>query len=121
PAALDNLSAIEDANQIGIDDRRQAMGDDDRRAPAHQQPQRRLDLAFGFAVERGCCLVEEEDRRVLQHRAGDREALALAPERRIRCWPTTVSWPWGSSQIKRSAAAAVAAASISACGAPKRP
>ena len=37
-----------------------------------------LHQAFGFVVERGSGFVEDQDRRVLEHRAGDRQALALA-------------------------------------------
>ena len=54
------------------------MRDDDRR-PADLEPvERVLDERLGFVVERARRLVEEQDRRVLQDRPGDRHALALA-------------------------------------------
>ena len=40
--------------------------------------ERVLHQPLGFVVERGRGLVEDQDRRVLQHRARDRDALALA-------------------------------------------
>jgi hypothetical protein len=40
--------------------------------------ERGLDQALGLGVERGGGLVEDQDRRVLQQRTGDGEALALA-------------------------------------------
>ena len=49
-----------------------------RRAPARDALQRRLDLALGESVERRRRLVEHQDRRRLQHGAGDRHALLLA-------------------------------------------
>jgi hypothetical protein len=47
-------------------------------SPAHQGLERGLHLAFGLRVERGGGLVEDQDRRVLEQRPGDRQALALA-------------------------------------------
>src|SRR5262249_2549030 len=77
-AALDDAALVHHGDEVGVDDRRQAMCDDHRGASLHQRLQRRLDMPLAFVVERGGRLVEEEDRRVLQHRAGDREALALS-------------------------------------------
>ena len=48
------------------------------RAAFHQFVQRGLHGAFGFGVERAGGFVEDENRRVLQNRAGDGEPLALA-------------------------------------------
>ena len=46
--------------------------------PRISASQRRLHLALAFVVERRGRLVEQQDRRVLQHGARDRHALALA-------------------------------------------
>ena len=46
--------------------------------PARQPLQRLLHRALALGVERAGRLVEQQDRRVAQDRAGDREALALA-------------------------------------------
>ena len=77
-AGLGDAAAIDDVDEVGIDDGREAVGDDHGGAAAHQRLERRLHLALGFGVERRGRLVEQQDRRVLQHGAGDGEPLALA-------------------------------------------
>ena len=57
---------------------RQAMRDDERGAIAHELHQRLLDAALGFVVERRGGFVEDQDGRVLEQRARDRDALPLA-------------------------------------------
>ena len=54
------------------------MRDDERRAVVHQLLQRILDEALGLGVERGGRFVEDQDRRILQQRARDRDALPLS-------------------------------------------
>ena len=49
-----------------------------RRAPLAQFGDRLLHVALGFGVERRRSLVEQDDRRILDQRAGDGDALALA-------------------------------------------
>ena len=78
PAGLDDLPAIDDANQVRPLDRRQPMRNDERRAPADQDVQRLLHLPFRFAVEGRSRFVEQQDRRVLQHRARNGNSLTLA-------------------------------------------
>ena len=46
--------------------------------PGHDLAQRVLDLALGRGVDRRGGVVEDQDARVGQQRAGDRQALALA-------------------------------------------
>ena len=58
--------------------RRQPVRDRDDGAAAHQAAERFADRLFGFAVERGGRLVEQQERRVLEKGAGDGDALALA-------------------------------------------
>src|SRR5947209_449916 len=77
-ADLDDTAAVEDADKIGIDDRRQPVRNHDRRTTAHQRSQGGLYLALALGIERRGRLVEQQDRGVLQHRAGDRQALALS-------------------------------------------
>src|SRR5262245_10174738 len=48
------------------------------RSPLAQMLDRALNLPLGFGIERGSGLVEEDDRRVLEQRACDCDALALA-------------------------------------------
>ena len=54
------------------------MRDDDRRASLAQFRDRLLHVALGFGVERRGRLIEQDDRRVLDQRAGNGDALALA-------------------------------------------
>ena len=57
---------------------RQPMRDHDRRPARHQRPERVLNERLALGVERARGLVEDQDRRVLQDRARDRDALALS-------------------------------------------
>ena len=50
--------------------------------PRISVPQRLLHPRLGRRVERAGRLVEDQDRRILQQRAGDRQALALAAGKR---------------------------------------
>src|SRR5208283_5004877 len=81
-AALDDAAVVDDADLVGLCDRRQAVGDDDRRSALTQGMQRLLDRLLGFGVERRGRLVKKDDRRVLEEGAGDRDALAL-PARQL--------------------------------------
>ena len=54
------------------------MRDHEGGAALHHLVEGGIDLGLGDGVERAGCLVEDQDRRVLQQRAGDRQALPLA-------------------------------------------
>ncbi len=54
------------------------MGDHQRGALGHQALQGVLHQALGFVVERSGGFIQDQDRRIAQDRAGDRQALALA-------------------------------------------
>ena len=60
------------------------MRDDERRAAAHETRERGLDAPLGFGVERGRGFVEDQHGRILQQRASDRDALALAAREQTR-------------------------------------
>src|SRR5271156_1935073 len=77
-AALDDVSAFDNQNLIGAADGREAMRDHERGAALHEEAESLLDHGFGFGVEGRGCLVEDEDARVGQNRARNRQALALA-------------------------------------------
>ena len=64
--------------QVGVADRREAVGDDERRAAVEQPAQRALDPPLGADVDRRRRLVEDEDARVGEQRARERDELALA-------------------------------------------
>ena len=63
---------------MGIGNRRQAVGDDQRGLALRGTFQLRLDRPLVGRVERRGGLVEDHHRRVLQQRAGDRHALLFA-------------------------------------------
>jgi hypothetical protein len=63
---------------VGTPDRRQAVGDDDRGAAAQQPVERTLDENLRRAVDVRRRLVEDENARVGEEGARDRDQLALA-------------------------------------------
>ena len=78
PAALDDAAAVEHQDAVAIDDAGEAMRQDQRGASVHQPVERLLDHRLVLGVDRGQRLVQHQDRRVAQQRAGDGDALALA-------------------------------------------
>ena len=78
PAALDDLAALDHQNGVGVHDGVQAMGDDDGGAVLAEMLDRLLHLLFGFRIQRRGGFIEQDDRRILDQRAGDGDALALA-------------------------------------------
>src|SRR5712691_3381500 len=77
-AALDDAAAVEHDDLVGVDDGRQPVGDHHGGAAAAHLFQRALDLLLGARVERAGRLIEQQDLRVLEDRAGDRHPLLLA-------------------------------------------
>src|SRR4051812_14424613 len=77
-AGLDDAALVEAEDAVGVADGREPVRDDEGGAPLHDLLERELELALGRGVERARRLVEDQHRRVLEQRAGDREALALA-------------------------------------------
>src|SRR5215813_9331201 len=65
-AGFDDGSILDDKNAIGIHDRVQAMCDHNRRSPLAKVLDRALNLPLGFGIERGGCLIEQDDRRVFE-------------------------------------------------------
>src|SRR3984957_14691142 len=76
-AGFDNKTVLDDENVVGVHDRRQPVGDDDRGASLAEFGERLLHVAFGFGIERGGRLIEQDDWRILDQRARYRNALAL--------------------------------------------
>ena len=77
-AALGHPALVEHQDAIGADDAGEPVGEDERGAPAHQPVQRVLDRGLALRVHRGERFVQDQDGRVAEQRAGDRDALALA-------------------------------------------
>ena len=82
-ALLDDRALVEHDEPVEIGDRRQAVGDGDHGLAGHQVEQLLLDRRLDLAVERRGRLVQDQDRRVLEQRARDGEALTLAVAQHI--------------------------------------
>ncbi len=81
-AFFDYRSILHDDDLVGVDDGGKPVGDDDDGAAAHGMIERLLYGGFRFRIERRGRLVEQEDRRLADQRAGDRQPLALAAGQR---------------------------------------
>src|SRR5205814_808324 len=77
-ALLDDLARVHYHDRVCLADGRQPVRDDEARPPASQLRHRLLDQDLGARVDVAGCLVEDQDARVGQKGAGDREQLALA-------------------------------------------
>jgi hypothetical protein len=77
-ATLDDAPLVDHDDQIRLADRRQPVRDDQAGAIGQQRFERGLDQLLVVTVERARRLVEDEDARVLEERARDREPLPLA-------------------------------------------
>ena len=77
-AALDYSAVLHDDDQVGAQDRRQPVGDGDRRAALLDALDRGLDEPLRDRVKCRCRLVQHEDARVLEHHPGERDPLLLA-------------------------------------------
>ena len=77
-AHLGQAPVLHDQDLVDTPDRGEPVGDHQRRAPAHQREQAGHDLRLALDVERARRLVHQQDRRVLQERAGQVDPLLLA-------------------------------------------
>src|SRR5580704_10403088 len=71
-------AVLDHEDAIGVHDRGDTMRDGDGCATFAQFGDRLLDIALGFRIKRGGRLVQQDDGRVLDQRAGDGYPLALA-------------------------------------------
>lgn len=78
-ASFDQTPTIQNHNIIHLGDRREPVGDRDHGARPAQPLQRGIDRGFGTGVQRGCRLIENQNRWVANNRARNRNALALPP------------------------------------------
>src|SRR5262249_60874978 len=76
-AALDDLAVLEHQDLVGAADGREPVGDDEGGAAGAQRLQAILNHRFALAVEARGRLVENQDPRVGENRARDRDALPL--------------------------------------------
>ena len=77
-ASFDDPALVHHHDPVSLAHGRQSVGDDQRGAAGHQPVQRILHQPFAFGIERAGCLIQQQDRRIAQQRAGNRHALALA-------------------------------------------
>src|SRR5581483_11476320 len=77
-AGLDDASLAKHQNARGVADGAEPVRDHEGGAALHHLVERHVEAGFGQRIERAGRFVEDEDRRVLEQRAGDGEALALA-------------------------------------------
>ena len=105
---------VQHQDLVGIAHGADALGDHEGGAALHQLVERLLDLVLGLGVHAAGRVVQDQDARVEQQRAGDRDALLLAAARGwSRARRPACRSPAGSCTMKSCAAAARAAASTS--------
>ena len=90
-AALDDAARLHHQDLVGVDDGREPVRDHERGRAAARPLQLGLDGPLVGRIERRGGLVEDQDRRVLQQRARDRDALLLAARQLQPRSPTIVS------------------------------
>ena len=81
-ADVDHAPGVEHGHAVGQGEGGSAVGDEQRGAALRQHAQRLVDGRLGGGVDRGGGVVEHEDPRVGEHRAGQGDALALPARQR---------------------------------------
>ena len=77
-AVLDQAAAVDGDDAVGHPHRGEPMRDDEHRSAARDLRHVLLNDALALVVERACRLVENQDARIGNQRAGDGDALPLA-------------------------------------------
>ena len=77
-AGADDFAFAHDNDQVGGENRREAMGDGDDGFAGGEFFQGGLDHAFAFGIQGGGGFVQEEDGGIFQESAGNGEALLLS-------------------------------------------
>ena len=77
-SAFDHASAVEQQDARGIANGRKPVGDHETGTSLHHFVECGIDLGLGHGIERAGRLVEDQDRRILEQRACDRQPLPLA-------------------------------------------
>lgn len=83
-ALLDDVSILQNQDQIGIADRRKTMGDDEARSAFHQVIHGLLDLNFRSRIDGARGLIQNQDRIVRQNGPGQSSEAVSGPEK--YCW-----------------------------------
>ena len=85
------LPLVHHDDPVRLPHRAQAVRDDDHRAALADRRHVALEDRLALVVERAGRLVEDQDARIGEQRAGDGDALALAAAEAAPCSPTMVS------------------------------
>ena len=72
-----DAAPVEDDHPVALPQRAQPVGDDQRRASLHGPLHRFQDFVLGVRIDRGGRIIEQENRRIEEHRPGDRQPLPL--------------------------------------------
>ena len=75
---LDDLAVVNDEDEVCIAHGRETVRDDYRGAAMDYRVDGRLYLLLRYRVDRGCRLVENEDARIREDRAGEGQKLLFA-------------------------------------------
>ena len=116
-----DASVFKQDDAIGQADGREPVGDDERRAPFHEDAQGVVDLLFHLHVDGTGGVVEDEDGRVDEQRSSNRDALALTARERVAPFADDGVVPVRKLRDELVCPAARAAAFTSAISAPGRP
>ena len=76
-ALVDQAALVEHEDAVGVANGSEAMGDDEGRSPLHQPLEGDMHQPFAFGVEGARRFVEQQDGRILEQRAGNRQPLLL--------------------------------------------
>src|SRR5205807_1570003 len=82
-ADFGDLAVLQDHQPRGVTQRAQAMRDREGRAAPDQPRDGVLNLPLGVRIDGGSGLVEDQDTRIVQDRAGDAHPLPLAAAKRL--------------------------------------
>ncbi len=78
PALLHNTAVAQNQNEVGIDDRGQAVGDDEAGPAAHEAVHGFLDEQFRTRIDIGCRFIENQQFALREKRPRDGQQLLLA-------------------------------------------
>jgi hypothetical protein len=90
PPVLDDAAAVEHQDAVGMLHRGQPVRDHEHGAVLHQALECFLDQPLALGIQRRRGLVQQQDGRVPQQRAGDRQPLRSPPEISTPRSPTSV-------------------------------
>src|SRR5881275_22213 len=89
--SFDDCPVLNDENAVSVHHGMQAVGDHDRRAALTKVLDGALNLALGFGIERGGCLVEQDEWSILSRARAMAMRWRSPPASCTPCSPTGVS------------------------------